>query len=142
MVESEEYSQLWRLAVVCDELSSEQASCAPFSKSNDDHEQRRTSSRRAKRIVTMSASFASEAIPPTFTSSYRSDPLISLKVEQAVGDERSSPDALDDGSCKGRNKRPGAAGPKFEQAEMSNKKLSEDGEACNLSREERKMAPI
>ena len=92
MGECQEYSQLWRLAVVCDELSSEQASGAPYSKPNDDHEPRRTSRGRVKRIVTMSSSIASEAIPLTFNSSYRADPLISLKVEQAVGDKRSAPD--------------------------------------------------
>jgi hypothetical protein len=142
MGESHEYSQLWRLAVVCDELSSEQASGASYSKPNDDHEPRMTSSGRVKRIVTMSSSFASEDIPPTFTSSYRADPLISLKVEQAVGDKRSAPDTPDDGSCEGRNKRAGAPGPKFEQAEMRNETLREDGEASNLSREERKIMAI
>ena len=60
------------------------------------------------------------------------------------GDKRSAPDAPDtsddDGSQQERGKKAEAAGPKLDQAERQrNKKLRRDGEARNLSREERKM---
>ena len=61
-----------------------------------------------------------------------------------VGYLRSAPDAPDtsddDGSQPERGKEAEAAGPKLDQAERQrNKKLRRDGEARNLSREERKM---
>ena len=62
-----------------------------------------------------------------------------------VGDKRSMPDAPDpshlDG-CQGRNRVAGAAGPKWLAEMQRNKKLRKDGEARNLSREERKMMVI
>ena len=64
-----------------------------------------------------------------------------------MGYKRSAPDAPDtsgdDGSQPERGKEAEAVGPKLDQAERQrNKKLSRDGEAHNLSREERKMTAI
>ena len=64
-----------------------------------------------------------------------------------MGYKRSAPDAPDtsddDGSQPERGKEAEAAGPKLDQAERQrNKKLRRDGEARNLSREERKMTAI
>ena len=64
-----------------------------------------------------------------------------------MGYKRSAPDAPDtsddDGSQPERGKEAEAAGPNLDQAERQwNKKLRQDGEACNLSREERKMTAI
>jgi len=63
----------------------------------------------------------------------------------AAGDKRSAldaPDTSDDDGCQGRGKEAGAAGPQLEKVEMRNKKLRRDGEARNLSREERKLTAI
>jgi hypothetical protein len=70
-----------------------------------------------------------------------------MSSEPIVGDKRSAPDAPDtsddDGSQPERGKDAEAAGPKLDQAERQrNKKLRRDGEARNLSREERKMPAI
>ncbi len=63
-----------------------------------------------------------------------------------MGYKRSAPDAADtsdDGSQPERGKEAEAAGPKLDQAERQrNKKLRRDGEARNLSREERKITDI
>jgi hypothetical protein len=64
-----------------------------------------------------------------------------------VGDKRSAPDAPDtsddQGSQPERGKEVEEAGPKLDQAERQrSKKLRRDGEARNLSREERKMTAI
>ena len=64
-----------------------------------------------------------------------------MSSEPAVGDKRRGPDATDisDGvGGQGRSKEAGAAGQKFELAEMRSKK-QKNGEARNLSREESKM---
>ena len=53
-----------------------------------------------------------------------------------------APDTDDDDSCQGRGKGAGAEGQKVEEAEMRSKELMRDGEARNLSREERKMLAI
>jgi len=63
----------------------------------------------------------------------------------AAGDKRSAldaPDTSDDDGCQRRGKEAGAAGPQLEEAEMRNKKLRRDGEARNVSQEERKMRAI
>ena len=69
-----------------------------------------------------------------------------MSSEPIVGYKRSAPDApdtSDDGSQPERGKEAEAAGPKLDQAERQrNKKLRRDGEARNLSREERKMTAI
>jgi hypothetical protein len=70
-----------------------------------------------------------------------------MSSEPIVGDKRSAPDAPDtsddDGSQPERGKEAEAVGPKLDQAERQrNKKLRRDGEARNLSREERKMTAI
>ena len=70
-----------------------------------------------------------------------------MSSEPIVGYKRSAPDATDtsddDGSQPERGKEAEAAGPKFGQAERQrNKKPRRDGEARNLSREERKMTAI
>ena len=70
-----------------------------------------------------------------------------MSSEPIVGYKRSAPDAPDtsddDGSQPERGKEAEAAGPKLDQAERQrNKKLRRDGEARNLSREERKMTAI
>ena len=67
-----------------------------------------------------------------------------MSSEPIVGYKRSAPDTSDDdGSQPERGKEAVAAGPKLDQAErQSNKKLRRDGEARNLSREERKMTAI
>ncbi len=70
-----------------------------------------------------------------------------MSSEPIVGYKRSAPDAPDtsddDGSQTERGKEAVAAGPKLDQAErQSNKKLRRDGEARNLSGEERKMTAI
>ncbi len=67
--------------------------------------------------------------------------------EPIVGYKRSAPDTPDtsddDGSQPERGKEAEAAGPKLDQAERQrNKKLRRDGEARNLSRQERKMTAI
>jgi hypothetical protein len=64
--------------------------------------------------------------------------------EPIVGDKRSAPDAPDtdddDGSQPERGHEAEAAGPKLDQDERQRtKKMRRDGEARNLSREERKM---
>jgi hypothetical protein len=64
-----------------------------------------------------------------------------------VGYKRRAPDASDtfedDGSQRERGKEAEAAGPKLDQAErQKNKKLRRDGEARNLSQQERKMTAI
>jgi hypothetical protein len=66
---------------------------------------------------------------------------------EPMGYKRSAPDAPDtsddDGSQPERGKEAEAVGPKLHQAERQrNKKLRRDGEAGNLSREERKMTAI
>jgi hypothetical protein len=70
-----------------------------------------------------------------------------MSSEPIVGDKRSAPDAPDtsddDGSQPERGKEAEAAGPKLDQAERQRtKKLRRDGEARNVSREERKMTAI
>ena len=70
-----------------------------------------------------------------------------MSSEPIVGFKRSAPDAPDtsddDGSQPERGKQAEAAGPKLDQAERQrNKKLRRDGEARNVSREERKMTAI
>ena len=63
----------------------------------------------------------------------------------AAGDKRSAPvtpDGSDDDGCQGCGKEAGAAGAQLGRAEMRNKKLRRDGEARNLSQEERKMRAI
>ena len=73
-----------------------------------------------------------------------------MSSEPRVGYKRSAPDAPDtsddDGSQPERGKEAEAADPKLDQAETSdrqrNKKLRRDGEARNVSREERKMTAI
>jgi hypothetical protein len=67
-----------------------------------------------------------------------------IMSEPIVGDKRSASDAPDtsddDGSQAERGKEAEAAGPKL--AQPRNKKLRRDGEARNLSREERKVTTI
>ena len=67
-----------------------------------------------------------------------------MSSEPVVGYKRSAPDnSDDDGSQPERGKEAEAAGPKLDQDErQKNKKLRRDGEARNLSREERKMTAI
>ena len=70
-----------------------------------------------------------------------------MSSEPTVGYKRSTPDASDIsddyGSQPERGKEAEAAGPKLDQPERQrNKKLRRDGEARNLSREERKMTAI
>jgi hypothetical protein len=70
-----------------------------------------------------------------------------MSPEPIVGYKRSAPDVPvtsdDDGSQPERGKEAEAAGPKLDHAERQrNKKLSRDGEARNLSQEERKMTVI
>jgi hypothetical protein len=70
-----------------------------------------------------------------------------MSSEPIVGYKRSAPDAPvtsnDDGSQPERGNEAEAAGTTLDQAErQSNKKLRRDGEARNLSREERKMTAI
>jgi hypothetical protein len=69
-----------------------------------------------------------------------------MSSEPIVGRKRSTPDApdaSDDGSQPERGKEAEAAGPKLDHTERQrNKKLRQDGEARNLSREERKMTAI
>ena len=60
-------------------------------------------------------------------------------------DNRSARDARDtddDDSCQGRSKGAGAVGRTVEEAEMRSKELMPEGDARNLSREERKMLAI
>ncbi len=68
-----------------------------------------------------------------------------MSSETIVGYKRSAPDAPvtsdDDGSQPERGREDEAEGPKLDQAER-NKKLRRDGEARNLSRQERKMTAI
>jgi hypothetical protein len=70
-----------------------------------------------------------------------------MSSEPIVGYKHSAPDgpdtSSDDGSHPERGKEAEAAGPKLDRAAMQrNKKLRRDGEARNLSREERKMTTI
>ena len=70
-----------------------------------------------------------------------------MSSEPIVGNKRSAPDAPvtsdDDGSQSERGKEAEASGPKLDQAERQrNKKLKPDGEARNLSREEREMTAV
>ena len=70
-----------------------------------------------------------------------------MSSEAIVGYKRSAPYAPDtsedDGSQPKRGKDAEAAGPQLDLAERQrNKKLRRDGEARNLSREERKMTAI
>jgi hypothetical protein len=70
-----------------------------------------------------------------------------MRSEQTVGYKRSAPDAPvtsdDDSSQPERGQQAEAADPKLDQAERQrHKKLRRDGEARNLSREERKMTAI
>ncbi|MEI7747333.1 MAG: hypothetical protein WCJ28_07320, partial [Actinomycetota bacterium] len=118
----------------------------------------RTSRGRVKRVVTLPASFASGAIPmpPTCTRSYpgmsslttaegdkRGLDVISrdvMRSEPAAGDKRSAldaPDTDDDDGCAEQGEGAGAAGPKPEQAGTRNKKVRRDGEARNLSQQQR-----
>jgi hypothetical protein len=121
-------------------------------------EPKRTPRGRVKRVVTLPASFASGAIPipPTFTRSYpgmsslttaegdkRGLDVISRDVmssEPAAGDKRSAldaPDTDDDDGCAEQGEGAGTAGPKAEPAGTRNKKLRRDGEARNLSQQQR-----
>ena len=121
-------------------------------------EPKRTSRGRVKRVATLPASFASGAIPipPICTRSYsgmsslttaegdkRGLDVISRDVmssEPAAGDKRSAldaPDTDDDDGCAEQGEGAGAAGPKPEQAGTRNKKLRRDGEARNLSQQQR-----
>jgi hypothetical protein len=105
-------------------------------------EPKRTSGGRVKRVATLPASFASGAIPPTCTRNYPLD-VISRDVmssETAAGDKRSAldaPDTDDDDGCAEQCEGAVAAGPKPEQAGTRNKKLRRDGEALNLSQQQR-----
>jgi hypothetical protein len=63
-----------------------------------------------------------------------------MSSEPAAGDKRSAldaPDTDDDDGCAEQGEGTGAAGPKHEQAGTRNKKLRRDGEARNLSRQQR-----
>ncbi len=62
-----------------------------------------------------------------------------MSSEPAAGDKRSALDApdTDDDGCAEQGEGAGAAGPKREQAGTSNKKLRRDGEARNLSQQQR-----
>jgi hypothetical protein len=119
-------------------------------------EPKRTSRGRVKRVATLPASFASGPIPPTCTSIYagmssltaaegdkRGLDVISRDVmssEPAAGDKRSAldaPDTDDDDGCAQQGEGAGAAGPKPEQVPTRNKKLRRDGEAHNLSQQQR-----
>ncbi len=68
-----------------------------------------------------------------------------MSSDPIVGDKRSAPDAHDttddDGPQPDRGKEAKKAGPKLDQRQR-NKKLKRDGEARNLSREERMMTAI
>ena len=58
----------------------------------------------------------------------------------AAGDKRSAldaPDTDDDDGCAEQGEGAGAAGPKPEQAGMRNKKVRRDGDARNLSQQQR-----
>jgi hypothetical protein len=63
-----------------------------------------------------------------------------MRSEPAAGDKRSAldaPDTDDDDGCAEQGEGAGAAGPKPEQAGRRNKKVRRDGEACNLSQQQR-----
>jgi hypothetical protein len=63
-----------------------------------------------------------------------------MSSEPAAGDKRSAldaPDTDDDDGCAKQGKGAGTAGPKPEQAGTRNKKLRRDGEARNLSQQQR-----
>jgi hypothetical protein len=63
-----------------------------------------------------------------------------MSSEPAAGDKRSAldaPDTDDDDGCAEQGEGAGAAGPKAEPAGMRNKKLRRDGEARNLSQQQR-----
>jgi hypothetical protein len=63
-----------------------------------------------------------------------------MRSEPAAGDNRSAldaPDTDEDDGCAEQGKGAGAAGPKPEQAGTRNKKLRRDGEARNLSQQQR-----
>jgi hypothetical protein len=119
-------------------------------------EPKRTSRGRVKRVATVPASFVSGAIPPTCTRSYpgmsslrtaegdkRGLYVISRDVmssEPAAGDKRSAldaPDTDDDDGCAEQGEGAGAAGHKPEQAGTRNKKVRRNGDARNLSQQQR-----
>jgi hypothetical protein len=118
-------------------------------------EPKRTSRGRVKRVATLPASFASGAIPiqPTCTRSFpgMSSPATAegdtrgldvirrdvMSSEPAAGDKRSALDAPDTDGCAEQGEGAAAAGPKPEQAGTRNKKLRRDGEARNLSQQQR-----
>jgi hypothetical protein len=63
-----------------------------------------------------------------------------MRSEPAAGDKRSAldaPDTDDDDGCAEQGEGAGAAGPKPEQAGTRNKKVRRDGDARNLSQQQR-----
>ena len=62
--------------------------------------------------------------------------------EKACKVKQKRPDTSNDDGCQGSSKGAGASVRKVEEAEMRSKELRRNGEARNLSREERKMLAI
>jgi hypothetical protein len=112
----------------------------------------RKPSGRVKLVATLPASFASGAMrtgsypwlsSPAAEGDKRGLDVTSRNImssEPAVGDKRRALDAPDtdhDDGCAEQGEGAGAAGLKPEQGDMRNKKLRRDGEARNLSQQQR-----